>query len=120
MSGDPFADSLGRVRARFVAKVEGQIDVAGAAVPHLSEVAPNAAAALADVYRSIHGIVGIARTVGFPGIGAAARRVEDALREAYSKNRGLTTDEVSLFTTALGLLRDAASSELQSLHTVGE
>ncbi len=120
MSVDPFAASLARVRARFVAKVEGQIDVAGAAVPRMSDVAPNAPADLADVYRSIHGIVGIARTVGFPGIGGAARRVEDVLREAYSKNCGLTTDEISLFITALAVLRDAASSELQSLHTVGE
>jgi hypothetical protein len=103
-----------------VSSVEGKIDNAHAALPNLSGVTPAAAAALADVYRSVHGIVGIGKTVGFPAIGRAAREVEDVLRPAYGSGRGLTSDEILQFENSLAALRKIASCELQSAHRVGE
>jgi chemotaxis protein histidine kinase CheA len=120
MTADVFADRLVRVRHRFVANVEGKIDDASAAIPNLSDGVPAAAASLGDVYRSVHSIVGIGRTIGFPAIGCAARQVEDVLRAAYCDRRGLTADEISLLTNSLNALREAASSELRSSHPVGE
>jgi chemotaxis protein histidine kinase CheA len=120
MSVDVFADRLVRVRHRFVSSVEGKIDDAHAAIPNLSDAVPAAAASLAHVYLSMHAIVGIGRTVGFPAIGRAARDVEDILRSAYSNERGLTPDEISLFENSLAALRKTASSELQSAHTAGD
>ena len=120
MSVDVFADRLVRVRHRFVSSVEGKIDDAHAAIPKLSDAMPAAAASLADVYRSIHGIVGIGQTVGFPATGRAARDAENVLRSAYSSGRGLTPGEISQFEDSLSALRKVASGELQSVHTVGD
>jgi chemotaxis protein histidine kinase CheA len=116
MAADVFADRLLRVRRRFVLNVEGKIDDACTAIPNLLDAVPAASASLGDVYRSVHSIVGIGRTVGFPGIGRAARHVEDVLRAAYCDGRGLTADEISLLTNSLNSLREAASVELQSFH----
>jgi chemotaxis protein histidine kinase CheA len=120
MSVDVFADRLIRVRHRFVSSVEGKIDDARAAIPNLSDAVPAAAASVGDVYRSVHSIVGIGRTIGFPAIGRAARLVEDVLRAAYCAGRGMTADEISLLTNSLNVLREVASSELRSFHPVGE
>jgi chemotaxis protein histidine kinase CheA len=120
MSVDVFAERLVRVRDRFVSNVEGKIEDVRAAIPNLSDTVPAAAASIGDVYRSVHSIVGVGRTIGFPAIGCAARHVEDALRPAYCDGRGLTADEISLLTNSLNALREAASRELQSFHSVGE
>lgn len=120
MNVDVFADRLDRVRRRFVSNVEGKIDDACAAIPDLSEIVPAAATTLGNVYRSVHSIVGIGPTIGFPVIGHAARRVEDILRAAYCDRRGLTADEISQLTNSLNALREAASGELQSFHSAGE
>jgi chemotaxis protein histidine kinase CheA len=120
MNADIFADRLDRVRRRFVSNVEGKIDDARAAIPDLSEIVPAAAASLGDVYRSVHSIVGVGPTIGFPVIGQAARHVEDVLRAAYCERRGLTADEISRLTNSLNALREAASGELQSFHSARE
>jgi chemotaxis protein histidine kinase CheA len=120
MSVDVFAERLVRVRDRFVSNVEGKIDGVRAAIPNLSEAVPAAAASLGDVYRSVHSIVAIGGTIGFPAIGRAARHVEDVLRPAHCDGRGLTADEISLLTNSLNALREAASSELRSFHPAGE
>jgi|SRR5581483_1076222 len=120
MSVDVFADRLSRVRQRFVSKVEDKIDDARVAIPNLSDTMPAAADSVGDVYRSMHSIVGIGQTIGFPAIGRAARLVEDVLRAAYCGKRALTADEISLLAIALNSLREVASSELQSFHPVGE
>jgi chemotaxis protein histidine kinase CheA len=120
MSVDVFADRLVRVRHRFVSSLEGKIDDAHAAIANLSDAEPAAAASLADVYRSMHSIVGIGQTVGFPAIGRAARDVENVLRSAYSSGRGLTSGEISQFENSLAALRKIALCELQSAHTVGD
>jgi chemotaxis protein histidine kinase CheA len=120
MSVDIFADRLDRVRRRFVSNIEDKIDAARAAIPDLSEIIPAAATSLGDVYRSVHSIVGIGPTIGFPVIGHAARHVEDVLRAAYCDKRGLTVDETSRLTNSLNALREAASGELRSFHSAEE
>jgi chemotaxis protein histidine kinase CheA len=113
MTVDAFADRLARVRHRFVSTLQGKIDDAYAAVPKLSDSAPEAAATVAEGNRCMHGIVGIGPTVGFPATGRAARDVEDVLREPYQNRRGLTDDEILKFKESLHALREAATRELK-------
>jgi chemotaxis protein histidine kinase CheA len=114
MTDDIFAERVAKVRQRFVSSLEAKIDGTYAALPSLGESDPTAAAAVAEAYRCIHGIVGIGRTVGFPTIGTAAHDVEDVLRPPYHAARGLTDDEISLLKTSLQALREVATRELQS------
>jgi chemotaxis protein histidine kinase CheA len=116
MSADVFADRLARVRQRFVSTLDSKIEDAYAAISKLSDVAPMATTSIVEVYRSIHGVVGIGPTVGFPSTGRAAREVEDVLRGPYQNRRGLTADEILLFEKRLCAFREAAARELQSFH----
>jgi|SRR5271156_2036419 len=120
MTLDPYTDRLARVRQRFMSSLEGKIEVAYAATPNLSDAAPAAAPAVEAAYRCIHGILGIAPTVGFPATGRAADDVEDVLRLPQRDKRGLTGDEILAFKKRLHALREAASGELQILNSVRE
>jgi chemotaxis protein histidine kinase CheA len=119
MSDDLFADRVAKVRQRFVSTLESKIDETYAALPNLGGVAPAeaAAAAVADAYLRIHGIIGIGRTVGFPATGRAAHDAEDVLRAAYQAGRGLSAYEISLLKDSLQALRGIAARELQSFHS---
>jgi hypothetical protein len=99
MTLDPYTDRLARVRQRFMSSLQGKIEEASAATPSLSDAAP---------------------TVGFPATGRAARDVEDVLRLPQQDKRGLTGDEILAFTKYLHALREVASGELQSFHSVRE
>jgi HPt (histidine-containing phosphotransfer) domain-containing protein len=103
-----------------MSSLEGKIEEAYAAAPTLSDAAPAAAPAVETAYRCIHGILGIAPTVGLPATGRAAHDVEDVLRLPQRDKRGLTNDEILAFKNRLDALREAASGELQSLHSVRE
>jgi chemotaxis protein histidine kinase CheA len=120
MTIDAFADRLAKVRDRFVSTLAAKIDNAGVALPDLTDSKPAAAGLVGEVYRCMHGLVGIGPTVGFPAAGAAAREAQNVLRAAYQDGRGLTAGEISLFTQRLSALREAASCELQSFNTVRE
>ena len=89
MPVDPFADRLARVRHRFVSTLERRLHDAYAAIPKLADAAPAAGEAVEEVYRTMHGMVGIGPTVGFPQTGRAAREVEDVLRSPRQAARGL-------------------------------
>jgi chemotaxis protein histidine kinase CheA len=114
MTDDIFAERVAKVRQRFTSSLEAKIDGTYAALRSLGGTEPPAAAAVAEAYRCIHGIVGIGRTVGFPAVGTAAHDVEDVLRSPYHAGRGLTDDEISLLKTSLQALRQVATRELQS------
>lgn len=116
MTADVFVDRLAKVRQRFVSTLEAKIEETSAALPALGGAATHAAAAVADAYMRIHGIVGIGRTVGFPDTGRAAHAVEDVLRQPYRTGRGLVADEISLLREALQTLRAVAARELQALQ----
>ena len=117
MSVDPFTDRLARVRHRFASTLEGKIDDAYAAVVHLAEGEPGAAPAVAESYRSLHGIVGIGPTVGFPNTGRAAHEAEDVLRLAQQAKRGLNPAEIQSLKRRLHVLREAAELELRGFYS---
>jgi chemotaxis protein histidine kinase CheA len=112
MTADAFADRVAQVRVRFVSTLEGKIDGVYASIPKLAESEPRGAA-LDESYRSIHTIVGVAPTIGFPAIGAAAHDVEAVLRPAQDNHRGLTEDEIAELDKRLGALREIAKRELR-------
>jgi len=118
MIADPYTDRFARVRDRFAKSLAGKIDQTCASVPTLSGLTPAAAAAVAEVYRCVHGIVGVGPTVGFLASGNAAHAVEDVLRPAQQQCRGLTADEILLLTKTLDVLREAAARELQSFRSL--
>jgi len=118
MTADPFQDRLTRVRDRFATSLTAKIDDTCAAIPHLSALDPGAAATVEDAFRSVHGMVGVGPTVGFPATGQAARDVADVLRQPRQDKRGLTADEISRLTKTLQTLREAAARELRSFGSV--
>jgi chemotaxis protein histidine kinase CheA len=117
MTVDAFADRLARVRQRFVSTLECKIDDVYKAIPKLSEDAP-AAAAVDELYRCMHGLVGVGPTVGFPDTGRAARAVEDVLRVPQHERRGLNADELLQFKKCLHALRESTVRELKSFYAV--
>lgn len=114
MTVDPFTDRLARVRDRFAATLTAKIDGTYAAIPRFPDAMPAAAAAVAEAYRCVHGIVGVGPTVGFPASGKAARGVEDTLRTAQQQRRGLSAEEITRVSEALQTLRNVAVGELQA------
>jgi chemotaxis protein histidine kinase CheA len=118
MSVDPFTERLARVRVRFATTLEGKIDDACAAIPRLSASEPATLAVLGETYRNMHGIVGVGPTVGFPASGSAALKVEDVLRAPQQQQRGLNTKEIAALTNSLQALREAATRELHSFHSL--
>ena len=116
MSLVSFKDRLDRVRYRFVSTLESKIDDAYESISDLAEVAPSAATSVEQTYRSIHSVVGIGPTVGFPSTSKAARGVEEVLRGPYETQRGLSADEILLLKRQLHSLREAASRELQFFY----
>lgn len=117
MSTATFKERRDRVRHRFVATLESKIEDAYRALAHLPDTAPAASASVAKLYRSVHTIVGVGPTVGFPSTGQAARGVEDVLWEPYQNQRGLTADEIQLLKKRLHALREAVSRELQFFYS---
>jgi chemotaxis protein histidine kinase CheA len=118
MTADPFLDRIARVRERFATSLAGKIDETCAAIPHLWDVAPSAAATAAEAYRCMHGIVGVGPSVGFPGCGNAAHEVEAVLKPPKQERRGLTAEEIARLTSALQALREVAARELESFQPV--
>ena len=115
---DLYMDRLARVRVRFATTLAGKIDETCAAIPRLSDPAPAVgAAAVAEAYRCVHGIVGVGPTVGFPASGSVAHDVEDILRQPQQERRGLTADETVRVTKTLQELREVAARELQSFES---
>lgn len=114
MTVDPFAARLARVRQRFVATLAGKINDTYAVLPRLADSAADAASAVEETYRCMHGLVGIGPTVGFPETGRAARGVEDALRGPRQVKRGLTGEEISALKKSLDALCEVAQRELRS------
>ena len=113
MTLDPYAERLARVRQRFVSSLEGKIADTYAALPTLTGMEAAAASAVAEAYRTLHSIVGVAPTVGFPETGKAARAAEDVLRPPQQDKRGLSADEMTAVQERLDALREAATQELQ-------
>ena len=69
---DSFAEHLARVRQRFVSSLESKIEDTYSDLPKLSGEGRGVTDALGETYRRIHGIVGVAPTLGFAATGQAA------------------------------------------------
>lgn len=108
MTADQFTERIAQIRQRFVSTLDGKIEAFYSALPSLSDDC----AAVEEAYRRIHGIVGVGKTVGFPGTGTAARDVEDVLMPAYRAGRGLNSQEIDALKTVLKALHEAAQEEL--------
>jgi chemotaxis protein histidine kinase CheA len=116
-AADRLAERVAMVRRRFASTLEARIDGANAALPALCG-ATAAAAAVAEVYRCVHDIVGIGRTVGFLATGDAAHDVEDVLRPSYRAGRGLNAAEITPLEKSLQKLRESAARELQCYYAL--
>jgi chemotaxis protein histidine kinase CheA len=110
---DKFANRLAKVRERFMSSVEGKVEDTYVMFPMLLG-GTAAADALAETYRRIHGICGVAETVGFVLTGRTAQKLDNILLAAHRARRGLTADEMTLAQKALHALRDATRLELQT------
>jgi chemotaxis protein histidine kinase CheA len=110
---DKFANRLAKVRERFMSSVEGKVEDTYVMFPKL-QGGTAAAEALAETYRRIHGICGVAETVGFILTGRTAQKLDTILLAAHQARRGLTADEMTLAQKALHALRDATRLELQT------
>jgi chemotaxis protein histidine kinase CheA len=119
MHADEFEARLAKVRHRFSGTLESKINDTITAFPNLSIGAPDATAAVDEVYRRIHSICGVASTVGFPGSGKAAREAEVVLLAPMRDKRGLTPAESTIFKTTLDALWKASQSELQLMYGRG-
>jgi len=117
MTLDPFAERLARVRQRFVAGLESNIEDTYKAIPNLLESASAKVEAVEATYRRIQSLVGIGPTVGFARTGRAARSVEHILMPSQQAKRGLTNQEIDSFKKALRVLRETAASELQMFYS---
>lgn len=109
MEREEFNERLGHLRARFAAALPQCIDDSVAALPLTSA---DTVDTLIVVHRKLHELCGIAPTIGFPGVGQAARAAETVLREPATNKRPLTADESSILRGKLERLRAAAQSEL--------
>jgi chemotaxis protein histidine kinase CheA len=116
MPADLFAERLARVRQRFASSLENKIEDTYADLPKLSGDGRDVTDTLRETYRRIHGIVGVAPTVGFVATGNAARTVENVLFGPYRATRGLVSNEAEALRKALHVLREAARQELQATY----
>jgi chemotaxis protein histidine kinase CheA len=119
MQTDQFEERLAKVRLRFASTLQAKITDINEALPHLLRQEAPAMQKLADVYRQVHELCGIAPTLGFVATGKAARNAEVILLLPFRSKRGLTADEGENVQKALEALGAAAQSELQSIHHHG-
>jgi chemotaxis protein histidine kinase CheA len=113
---DEFTERLAKVRQRFTSTLAGKVEQSYAALAGLSGDDAGAANVVEETYRRPHGICGIGPTVGFKATGLAARQAEAVLLFPLQAKRGLTANEVTIFTQALDALREAARLELQTTN----
>jgi chemotaxis protein histidine kinase CheA len=114
---DHFNDRLDVVRKRFASSLEGKISDTHAELSNFSDGGANAADAVANAYRRIHGICGVGGAVGFAATGHAAKAVEEVLIGAYRGRRGLAAAEMARLEMTLGILTETAQAELGSIST---
>lgn len=119
MNEDEFNARVARIRQRFAAALPEKIDNGFAILPHLGESHADAVESLVVTHRSLHEMCGIAPSVGFAAVGAAAGAAETILREPAKMKRPLAAPEIAAFRSAIDDLRQAAQSELKSIRGRG-
>ena len=114
MEVDEFTERLARIRQRFAATLNSEIDDSFASLSKCFDKDAATTDMIVVVHRKLHEMCGIAPSVGFPATGKAARAAESVLREPAKSKRPLTAQEIAAFTAELDGLRAAAQSELKS------
>src|SRR5580698_4136281 len=71
---DPFAERLAAVRQRFIARLDGRIDIIASATQQADW--ENELGTLELAHREAHGLCGVGQTLGFVGTGKVARTIE--------------------------------------------
>jgi hypothetical protein len=98
---DSFAERIAAIRQRFIAKLDGRIDIIGLDTLELA-------------HREAHGLCGVGQTLGFVGTGKVARSIEQLLLAALKAERALTDDESAHLREGIVLLRSTATVEVSS------
>jgi hypothetical protein len=109
---DPFAERLAAVRQRFIARLDGRIDIIASATQQADW--ENELGTLELAHREAHGLCGVGQTLGFVGTGKVARTIEQLLLAALKAERALTDDESAHLREDIVLLRSTATVEASS------
>jgi hypothetical protein len=108
-----FEARLDIIRQRFSAKLIDRLRRTAADLPHMASDGVGPAELVANAYRWVHEICGIASTIGFDAIGQAARSCESILVGPYRARRGLTSNELTDLTARIESLQIAAGDEMR-------
>ncbi len=105
------------VRKRFAAKFVARLQETAADLSRMTGAAAAPADIVANAYRWLHEICGIAATIGFELTGLSARACCTLLVGPYRAQRGLSAAELAQLTERLDSLRLAARAEMQFLDS---
>jgi hypothetical protein len=103
------------VRRRFVASFANRMQQTTAALPHLSGDGTAPAQTVANAYRWLHEICGIASTIEFQATGHSALSCVTLLDGPYRAQRGLSAAELARLSERLKWL--AAQAEMHILES---
>jgi len=104
------------VRVRFALRLADRIQQTGAALPRMIENASGAEEVVANAYRWLHDVCGVAPTLGFEATGQSARSCDAILVGPYRAQRGLSAAELALLTESFESLRGTAQAETQAIE----
>ena len=105
------------VRERFAAKFTARLQETAADLSRMTGEGAAPANIVANAYRWLHEICGIASTIGFESTGLSARSCDTLLVGPYRAQRGLSAAELAQLTELLHSLRLAAQAEMQILDS---
>jgi hypothetical protein len=101
------------VRTRLVANFANRMQQTIASLPQMIGDGTAPAEAVANAYRWLHELCGIASTLGFQSTGRSARPCDALLIGPYRARRGLSAPELAQLNEHLESLRLAARAEMQ-------
>ncbi len=106
MGSEELKRRLGVMHERFRAHAPGRIEDIEALWQRALE-APPGDPVRADLVLATHSLVGTAPTLGCEALGAAAARLESALRAAFGRSAPLTEEERAAISKLLGGLSES-------------
>jgi hypothetical protein len=112
-----FEARIEAVRKRFAAKFVARLQETAADLSRMTGGGAEPAGIVANAYRWLHEICGIASTIGFEKTGLSARSCDALLVGPYRAQRGLSAAELAQLTERLDQLRFTARAEMQFLDS---
>ena len=113
-----FEARIDKVRTRFASKLAEKILHTSATLPRMCENSSESSDLVANPYRWLHDVGGIALTIGFEATGQSARLCESILVEPYRAQRGLSDVEFALMAERLESLRANAHAETRAINLI--